>query len=60
MVTYRSQDKELGDNTIDYSAVSNWNASKIGELRDRANGDYGNPGFVDGNSDERMSYIDKH
>ena len=43
-----------------YSAVSNWNASKIGELRDRANGDYGNPGFVDENAGERMSYIDKH
>ena len=43
-----------------YSGVSNWNASKIGELRDRAKGDYGTPGFHDEHSKERMSYIDSH
>ena len=43
-----------------YSGIENWNASKIGELRDRANGIYGNPHFVDKNNGERMSYIDSH
>ena len=43
-----------------YSGISNWNKSKIGELRDRANGQYGTGGFTYKNQDERLSYIDKH
>jgi len=43
-----------------YSGVSNWNKSKIGELRDRANGQYGTGKFNDVNHDERLGYIDKH
>jgi len=43
-----------------YSGVSNWNKSKIGELRDRANGQYGTSKFNPVNHDERLSYIDNH
>ena len=43
-----------------YSGISNWNKSKIGELRDRANGQYGTGGFTYKNQDERLNYIDKH
>ena len=43
-----------------YSGIANWNKSKIGELRDRANGQYGTGGFTYKNQDERLNYIDKH
>lgn len=41
-----------------YSATHNWNKSKIGELRDRANGRYGVPGFEGVNQAERVETIE--
>lgn len=43
-----------------YSRTNNWNKSKVGELRDRANGQYGRDGFVGAHDEERMSVIDSH
>jgi hypothetical protein len=40
-----------------YSRVSNWNASKIGELRDRQNGNYGTPGHVKQHHEESMQVV---
>ena len=40
-----------------YSRVNNWNKSKVGELRDRAKGDYGSPGYRHKHQDERMAAI---
>ena len=41
-----------------YSRISNWNKSKIGELRDRASGQYGTGKHVEQHSEERMAAID--
>jgi len=43
-----------------YSRVSNWNKSKVGELRDRAKGEYGTRKFKPVNQKSRLSYIDNH
>ena len=59
MATYRSQDKELGGNIIDYSAMHNWNSSKISEARQRAKGDYGTPRFKGEHQEEREVAIGK-
>ncbi len=40
-----------------YSGVQNWNSSKVGELRDRANGNYGTPGFKHVHQNERIDTI---
>ncbi|MFQ5965963.1 MAG: hypothetical protein ACE5KZ_16985 [Candidatus Scalinduaceae bacterium] len=40
-----------------YSRVTNWNKSKVGELRDRANGQYGLTGKKDLFQDERLKMI---
>ncbi len=41
-----------------YSRVNNWNKSKVGELRDRANGSYGLTGKNPLFQDDRMDMID--
>ena len=40
-----------------YSRTSNWNKSKVGELRDRANGNYGMAGLPPVFQEDRMSLI---
>jgi hypothetical protein len=40
-----------------YSRVDNWNKSKIGELRDRQSGRYGQTGFEKSNHDEAVAYV---
>lgn len=41
-----------------YSRVTNWNKSKVGELRDRANGSYGLTGKSPLFQDDRLGMID--
>lgn len=41
-----------------YSRVNNWNKSKVGELRDRANGSYGLTGKNPLFQNDRLSMID--
>ena len=41
-----------------YSRVNNWNKSKVGELRDRANGSYGLTGKSPLFQDDRLDMID--
>ena len=41
-----------------YSRVNNWNKSKVGELRDRANGSYGLTGKSPLFQDDRLGMID--
>ena len=41
-----------------YSRVNNWNKSKVGELRDRANGSYGLTGQTPLFQDDRLDMID--
>ncbi len=41
-----------------YSRVNNWNKSKVGELRDRANGSYGLTGKNPLFQDDRLGMID--
>lgn len=41
-----------------YSRVNNWNKSKVGELRDRAKGDYGTPGIKQKFQSDRLKAID--
>lgn len=41
-----------------YSRVENWNKSKIGELRDRQNGQYGQVGFKKAHHDEACKAVD--
>jgi hypothetical protein len=46
-----------------YSRTHNWNKSKIGELRDRAKGQYAchvEVGFQKEHAEERMAVIDSH
>jgi hypothetical protein len=43
-----------------YSRTNNWNKSKIGELRDRANGQYGTGKFSEQYAEERMGVINSH
>ncbi len=40
-----------------YSRVNNWNKSKVGELRDRAKGNYGTPGVKPKFQDDRMKTV---
>lgn len=40
-----------------YSRTNNWNKSKVGELRDRARGDYGSPGYRQKHQAERLAAI---
>jgi hypothetical protein len=42
-----------------YSRTHNWNKSKIGELRDRAKGRYGEGSYVSQNKEETLAVIDK-
>ena len=42
-----------------YSRVNNWNKSKIGELRDRAKGEYWSFGNSKPNQESRLDTIDK-
>jgi anaerobic ribonucleoside-triphosphate reductase len=41
-----------------YSRVTNWNKSKIGELRDRQKGQYGTPNHVKQHSAEALQTVD--
>jgi anaerobic ribonucleoside-triphosphate reductase len=41
-----------------YSRVNNWNKSKIGELRDRQNGQYGTGNHVKQHHEEAMATVD--
>lgn len=43
-----------------YSRTQNWNKSKVGELRDRAKGQYGRSDFQEEHAEERMAVIDSH
>jgi hypothetical protein len=43
-----------------YSHTQNWNKSKIGELRDRAKGQYGRSDFQEEHAEERMAAINSH
>lgn len=43
-----------------YSRVQNWNKSKVGELRDRAKGQYGTGKVQEEHAEERMAAIDSH
>jgi hypothetical protein len=40
-----------------YSRVGNWNKSKVGELRDRQNGRYGQAGFKKEHHEEAMAVV---
>ncbi len=43
-----------------YSRTNNWNKSKVGELRDRAKGQYGTGKYHEKHAEERMSVINSH
>lgn len=43
-----------------YSRTNNWNKSKIGELRDRAKGQYGTGKHQEQHAKERMETINSH
>jgi hypothetical protein len=42
-----------------YSATHNWNASKLGELRDRQNGNYGTPNHKDVHKEETVTAVNR-
>ncbi len=42
-----------------YSSVSNWNSSKIGELRDRQLGIYKTPEYVGGGTEATIGVVDR-
>lgn len=43
-----------------YSRVTNWNKSKVGELRDRAKGQYGTGNHIPQHKEETLAVIDNH